>query len=321
MKIKKLIVTTAFILIISTSTPISLCDLNSYQITKTIIDDNEKNTKPNVPIIAHRGFSSLEIENTAKAINLGFESNCTTAVEIDVQLTKDNQIVLFHDSKLNNKNISEYTLEELKQIPITEKTLDNFDDYLETLFDCKSGNLTRERMNTLNTKEEKIATLDEILELHNYYPNKELVIELKINDNTKDLLIDTIYEKIKKHNNPNIIIQSSNYEALLNMKNKYPNLTYHLIINQNNYQYLNNLEFDGYGIRKNLINYDDINKLLKNKKKVAIWTINSYTEYEETLSKLDDLKEKVSYITNYPDALKTWHNIITKNNNKTKIKK
>lgn len=321
MKIKNLIVTAAFVLIISTSTSISLCDLNSYQLTKIIIDENEKNIKPSIPIIAHRGFSSLEIENTAKAVHLGFESNCTTAVEIDIQLTKDNEIVLFHNSKINDKKISEYTLEELRQIPITENVFDNFDDYLETLFDCKSGNISRERMNNLKTKQEKIATLDEILELHDYYPNKELIIELKINDDNKDILIDKLYKKLEQHSNTNIIIQSSNYEALLNMKNKYPNLKYHLIINESNYQYLNNLDFDGYGIRKNLINYDDINNLLDNNKKVSIWTINSYSEYENILSQLGDLKEQVSYITNYPDALRTWHNIITKNNNKSKIKK
>ena len=74
------------------------------------------------------------------------------------------------------------------------------------------------------------------------------------------------------------------------MKNKYTNLKYHLTINQSDYQYLNNLEFDSCGIRKNLINYDDINNLLNYNKKISIWNINSYSEYENVLSQLGDLK-------------------------------
>lgn len=318
MKIKRLIVTTAFILVVSTST-LSINDYSSHQITKIIMEDNEQNIKPNIPIIAHRGFSSLEIENSYNAVKLGFDSNCTTAVEIDVQLTKDNEIVLFHDSKINDKEISEYTLEELQEIPITEKILDNFDTYMDTLFDSKSGNIARERMHILEKKSEHISTLDEILLLHSCYPNKKLIIELKNIDDDKELLMDKVFDKIKDLNKQNIIIQSSNYEALIKMKNKYPNLEYHLIVNKNNYDYIKNNDLDGYGIKKNLVNYNDIDSLLKNNKKVSIWTINTYSDYEEVTNILADLKNNVSYITNYPDALRTWHNLINKN--KVKIKK
>lgn len=320
MKIKKLIITTAFLLIISTST-ISIPDFNSYQNSKIIMQDNEKNTLPQIPIIAHRGFSSLEIENTLNAVKLGLQSNCTSAVEIDIQLTKDNEIILFHDSKLNDKSINEYTLEELKQIQLTEKITDNLDEYLDTLFDYQSGNIARERMQILQNKKDTIPTLDEILEIHSYYPEKCLIIELKTNDDNKEELINKTYEKLKKYNSQNIIIQSSDYDALLEMKNKYPNLKYHLIINKNNYQHLHKYDFDGYGIRKSLINYKDINDLLKNNKQVSIWNINTYSEYENILNQLGDLKEDVSYITNYPDALRTWYNQITQKNPKIKTKK
>lgn len=318
MKIKRLIVTAAFIFAVSTSS-LSINDCISHQFTKIVMEDNEQNTKPNISIIAHRGFSSLEIENSYNAVKLGFDSNCTTSVEIDVQLTKDNEIILFHDSKINDKEISKYTLEELQEIPITEKILDNFDTYMETFFDSKSGNIARERMHILEKKSEHITTLDEILLLHSNYPNKTLIIELKNNDDNNDILIDNIYNKIKNLNIQNIIIQSSNYDTLIKMKDKYPNLEYHLIVNKNNYNYMKNNDFDGYGIKKSLINYDDINSLLKNNKKVSIWTINTYSEYEEATNRLNDLKNKVSYITNYPDALRTWHNL--NNKNKVKIKK
>ena len=81
-KIKQLIITTAFILLVYTSTTFIINDFESAKITKMINDDDEKT---HISIIAHRGFSSLEIENSIDAIKLGFEDHSTTGVEIDIR--------------------------------------------------------------------------------------------------------------------------------------------------------------------------------------------------------------------------------------------
>ncbi len=47
-------------------------------------------------IIAHRGESFIAPENTLAAINLAWK-NGAKAVEIDVQITSDNEIVVIHD--------------------------------------------------------------------------------------------------------------------------------------------------------------------------------------------------------------------------------
>jgi glycerophosphoryl diester phosphodiesterase len=47
-------------------------------------------------IIAHRGESYDAPENTLAAINLAWKRK-VQAVEIDVQLTNDNEIVVIHD--------------------------------------------------------------------------------------------------------------------------------------------------------------------------------------------------------------------------------
>lgn len=49
-----------------------------------------------VEIIAHRGASHDALENTLAAVSLGWERN-VDAVEMDVYLSKDNQIVVIHD--------------------------------------------------------------------------------------------------------------------------------------------------------------------------------------------------------------------------------
>lgn len=73
-------------------------------------------------IIAHRGASYLAPENTLASVKMAWNLNATH-VEIDVKLTSDNEIVVFHDDttkRYNNidKNIKEYTFSELSKIDV-----------------------------------------------------------------------------------------------------------------------------------------------------------------------------------------------------------
>ena len=70
--------------------------------------------------IGHRGVRGIKPENTLEsileAVNLGFDM-----AEIDIQMTKDGKIIVFHDYDLkrlfnSNKKISELTYEELLTI-------------------------------------------------------------------------------------------------------------------------------------------------------------------------------------------------------------
>jgi glycerophosphoryl diester phosphodiesterase len=71
-------------------------------------------------IMGHRGAAALEPENTLLSITRAIEIG-VDAVEIDVHLSNDNEIVVIHDSTLerttNGKGpVSSYTLEELKKL-------------------------------------------------------------------------------------------------------------------------------------------------------------------------------------------------------------
>ena len=73
-------------------------------------------------IIAHRGESYEAPENTIASINLAWERGAD-AVEIDVQLSKDDEIVVIHDTDTfrtgrRDKNIRDQTLEELQQLDV-----------------------------------------------------------------------------------------------------------------------------------------------------------------------------------------------------------
>ncbi len=94
--------------------------------------------------IAHRGLHGADIpENSIpayeKAIEIGFN------IEIDVHLSKDNQIVVFHDDNLKrvcgvDKKIRNCTVEELKTYRLkgTDCTIPTFDEFL-ALVDGKVG--------------------------------------------------------------------------------------------------------------------------------------------------------------------------------------
>lgn len=74
--------------------------------------------------IAHRGLHSKELnilENTLEAFKRAMDNNY--AIELDVQITKDNKVVVFHDynlERMTEKNIyvKDITLNELKKITL-----------------------------------------------------------------------------------------------------------------------------------------------------------------------------------------------------------
>src|SRR5882724_4134113 len=51
-------------------------------------------------IIAHRGFSSRYLENTLASVHAALEL-AVDFVEIDVQETRDGELIVFHDYRLN----------------------------------------------------------------------------------------------------------------------------------------------------------------------------------------------------------------------------
>lgn len=71
--------------------------------------------------IAHRGYSDKygdnNMESFLEAINIGFEM-----IELDIQECKTGEIVVFHDTYLESRPISDYTMKELNEKNIVELT-------------------------------------------------------------------------------------------------------------------------------------------------------------------------------------------------------
>lgn len=81
-----------------------------------------QDSMPDIRIIAHRGASAYAPENTLPAFEIAQELGVRD-VELDVHLTQDGQLVLFHDSNLDKKTDlrgppSTYTLAQLEAADI-----------------------------------------------------------------------------------------------------------------------------------------------------------------------------------------------------------
>ena len=83
-------------------------------------------------VFAHRGSSGTYPENTMLAFEKAVEEGCD-GIELDVQLTKDGQVVVIHDEELERTTgtkgfVRDYTLEELKKFE--ERNIEELKAYL-----------------------------------------------------------------------------------------------------------------------------------------------------------------------------------------------
>lgn len=74
-------------------------------------------------IFAHRGFSGYYPENTMLAFQKVAEETKAIGIELDIQLTKDGEIVIMHDETLDRTTngtgfVKDYTLAELKMLSV-----------------------------------------------------------------------------------------------------------------------------------------------------------------------------------------------------------
>lgn len=127
------------------------------------------------PIMAHRGWSGKSPENTLVAIELAVNEPSISAIELDVQLSKDGIPVVIHDFTVNrttngNGFVKDLTLKKLKSLDAGSWFSSNFEG-------------------------EKIPTLEEVLQTVN--GKKNLNIELKVAGDLYAGLEEKVIETIK----------------------------------------------------------------------------------------------------------------------------
>ena len=85
----------------------------------------------NIISIAHRGYSSKYEGNTWKAFkNVGKKG--FHMIEVDIQLCKTGEIIIYHDIFIKNEKISNLTLQEVKKKKKSIITLKDFFNYFDS---------------------------------------------------------------------------------------------------------------------------------------------------------------------------------------------
>lgn len=145
-------------------------------------------------IWAHRGCSLRYPENTLTAFEKAISIDGLSGIELDIQLTKDGEIVVFHDEKVNRTtngigDIKSFLLQELKKLQI----------------DAGNGRI------------ERIPTMEEVFDLLEDSLNDGLLlnIELKNSQYPYEGMEEKIIDMVHKRGVQDSIIYSSFYARSL----------------------------------------------------------------------------------------------------------
>ena len=222
-----------------------------------------------VEVIGHRGASTEAPENTLAANDLAFQQKAD-GVEVDVRLTKDNQLVCMHDKSVfrtaGKKNlIKESTLNQLKSLDV--------------------GKWKGEKWSG-----EAIPSLHEVL---SEMPlDKKIFIEIKEGIETIDPLIEDIQKN--KLDPKYISIISFHQEVVKRVKQAMESLTVNFLISFSSPKefldeevLLKLLEFnlDGVGAESHSrLSRNFVELISEKNKKVHVWTvddINQAKKYKE----------------------------------------
>ncbi|MDE6789362.1 MAG: glycerophosphoryl diester phosphodiesterase membrane domain-containing protein, partial [Ruminococcus sp.] len=227
-------------------------------------------------ITAHRGFSYSAPENTMYAFEYALESGADY-IELDVQLTADEYVVVFHDEKLSRVTdgtgkISDYTYEELQKFSAGSKfrKSDKFSDA-------------------------KIPLLSDVFEI---IGNKILYnVEIKDKGNTSLTTQKTVALIEEYGLEQSCYITSFSYNILKDVKKINPEIKTGLIANSaavTSFARLRNI--DALSLNYIFVNSTIVNEAHRNGKRVFVWTVDGTNDIQKMISMGVD-----NIITNRPD--------------------
>ncbi len=156
-------------------------------------------------VIAHRGANQFAPQNTIHAFNKAVELR-SDGVETDIQITKDGQLVLCHDKKVNRTSNGKGKISALLLSDIRELDFGSW-------FGKKYSDT-------------KIPTIDEFLDCASGSPLKLLDIELKPQKKNEADAVTPLLEKINEYGIADkTLISSFDYKLLERVKEINPDIT------------------------------------------------------------------------------------------------
>jgi glycerophosphoryl diester phosphodiesterase len=240
-------------------------------------------------IISHRGGALEYKENTIYAFKKSLENDKVSGIELDIHFTRDNEIIINHDTNLIrifgiNENISDINYEQIKTIVLSFENILNIIKGKKPLFIDIKGSLTNEQIEILSNI--MIKYLNKYSGLEEYYDN----------------------------NIPMFLLMSFNYNVIKNL-NKYFYKSHLGFITANNFDKVNffyiidNKLFDYIILDGTNTNTETLNEIRKSNINILLYGVN----YPISLNKFNenDLKNIYGFITDSPTQ---FYNILCNNN-------
>ncbi|QOR38706.1 glycerophosphodiester phosphodiesterase [Billgrantia diversa] len=259
---------------------------------------NSFELRDTVAIIAHRGSSMAAPENTLSAIKRANEDRAHY-VEVDVQLTADGEVVLYHDRSLQRltgdpRSLQEMNVEELREYDVGSWFGDAFIG-------------------------ERIPTLAEAFAA--VRGKSALMIDMKPDPGTEDALVEAVLDTMRRETearreclarvtpaqaarcgSPDVSGETRlavmSTRVLDKIKKREPDLRVTLLAQLVMPGTLDRRSFDALGLRHNRITDNEIRLARKLGYEVHAWTVNDRAR----MSQLIDLGVD-AIITDYPDRL------------------
>ncbi len=227
-------------------------------------------------VSAHRGFSRKAPENTIPAFQAAVDSGADY-IELDVQLTADDQLVVFHDEKIDRTTdgkglLRKYTYEQLQQFSAGSwfSKDGEFDDV-------------------------KIPLLTEVLDLVG--DDIMLNIEIKRSGEPKKTA-EHVVDLIEEYDIVNsCYVTSFSYPALKKVKQLNPKIKTGFIANLATATSYAQLPYiDAVSMNYLFVNQSVVNSAHHNGKRIFVWTVDRQSEVQQMMALGVD-----NIITNRPD--------------------
>ena len=227
-------------------------------------------------VTAHRGASKAAPENTMPAFEAAIESGADY-IELDVQLTKDGELVVFHDDNIKRTTDGVGVL--------TDMTYDQLQKYSAGSWFSDDGEYD----------DVKIPKLSEVLELvgHDILLN----IEIKSHGNV-EATAEKVVELVDEYDiSTSCYVTSFSYQALKKVKELDPKIKTALIANiapstvYSQMKYIDAVSMNYLFVNSSVVNYAHYSG-----KKVFVWTVDRLGEMKKMMALGVD-----NIITNRPE--------------------
>ncbi len=206
----------------------------------------------NMEITAHRGASIKYPENTMAAFKGAVELNADW-IELDVQQTKDNKIVVSHDSNLKrvtgvNKDISDMTYDDIK--------------------DLDAGSFFSDKY-----KDERIPLLEDVIK---FAIDNHIRLNIELKPTGKEINFEkNVVDLINKYNfKDRCVVTSQTHEVLKNVK-EYDSSIKTVYVMSLALGNITEIEYaDAFSVEASSVNESLVRKVHNSGKEIYAWTVN-----------------------------------------------